>query len=117
MKRKVLFFRIYQYLLLSVALLGLCACTGFHPARETAPLKVPSSFSESGNHTVENRWWREFDDCLLWQAVERSLNNNFTIRSAFERIKAASAEVEKARAPLFPWLDVGAGASHTTTRI
>ena len=99
-----------------VLLLILGGCRGFHGAPERPPLEIPATFSSTGKTSPTNRWWQEFNDPIMWKMVETSLTNNFTVRSAYERIKMANAIAQKARAPLFPWLDVGAGVSHQTQK-
>ncbi len=88
-------------------------CRGYHAAPEKSPFRLPGSFSDSGKSAVEARWWCEFNDPLMWKAVDKALHGNFTIKSALQRIKAASAEVERARSSLFPWVNAGTGLNHT----
>ena len=104
------------YLFMLTAVLSLGACRGYHAAPEVPPFKVPASFSASGDLPLNELWWHEIDDPVMWNHVEYALGENFTVKSAYQRIKAAEAQVKRARAPLFPWLDLGAGLGHTTRK-
>ncbi len=97
-----------------VVLVG--GCRGYHPAIEKIPVNVPDAFSLSGKGQMSSLWWQDFDDKALSNAISYALSNNFTVRSAFERINKASALVEEQRAPLFPWLDTGFHLEHITTK-
>jgi len=97
-------------------LLILAGCRGYHAAPEVPPFQVPNAFGASGNVTASVKWWYSFKDSLMWRAVNNSLNSNFTIKSAFERIKMAKAILQKARAPLLPWIDAESSLSHRTIR-
>ncbi len=103
--------------LATICLLLTGGCRGYHAAPETSPFALPDAFSSKGGKASAcNRWWQEFPDPRLWKIVDASLKDNFTIRSAFERIKMAQAIVQGSQAPLFPWLEAGSSLSHHTTR-
>ena len=57
---------------------------------------------------VRSGWWREYRDPALDALVERSLHNNFTLASAIASVEQARGNAEKAGAPQYPSLSLGA---------
>lgn len=78
-----------------------------------APVQTTDSFSASGETAAPDRWWTAFDDAGLNAAVDTALANNFDLRAAWERLRAAQAVVDRASASLLPRLEATAGASAT----
>lgn len=66
------------------------------------------SFSQGGVVSLDQKWWRSFDDAQLDTLVAAGLSENFTIRSAWQRLKASQAVVDRASAGLFPSVDASA---------
>ncbi|BBO67589.1 RND transporter [Desulfosarcina alkanivorans] len=56
------------------------------------------------------KWWRLFDDPLLYSLVTTALENNRDVNIAVSRIEQARATVGFTRADQFPRIDVEAGA-------
>jgi len=56
------------------------------------------------------KWKAVFRDPLLQALIERGLENNLDLAAARSRLREAEAELTRARAPLYPSLDVAAGA-------
>lgn len=68
----------------------------------SSPIDVPESFSESGSKLVPDEWWRSFSDTQLNTVVDSALASNFTLLTAFERLRAAEAVVDRESSALFP---------------
>jgi multidrug efflux system outer membrane protein len=60
---------------------------------------------------TELKWWKLFEDPLLYSLVTTALENNRDLKVAISRIEQARATVGFTRADQFPRLDVDAGAS------
>ena len=68
------------------------------PEPVSAPVELPDAFSESGTEMVPEQWWSSFQDDGLDAAIAAGVESNFTLLSAFERLQAAQAVAEQARA-------------------
>ncbi len=88
-------------------LAGIAGCT---PQTKISSLQVEEAeeFSATGKEQVADRWWQTFDDEQLNKLVDSALANNFDLRTAWQRLKAAEASVRRESASLFPWLDASA---------
>ncbi|WP_279591370.1 efflux transporter outer membrane subunit [Halospina denitrificans] len=86
--------------------------TGCASSREEipAPVAPPESFSDSGDATMPDKWWRAFDDDPLNQRVDRALGSNLDLRVAWQRLREARAVLDRESASLFPDLDANADA-------
>jgi multidrug efflux system outer membrane protein len=60
-------------------------------------------------------WWLPFQDGTLNPLVDRALAGNQDLRVAAARLEQARAQVTVARADLFPWVGLSAGASRGKT--
>jgi len=112
-----------------VLLAGLLAVSGCelpqgHLAEDFVAL--PESFSRSGEAPLEDRWWVLFEDAELDALMVEALGNNFSIRSAWDRLRQAEQTAIKAGGPLLPGVnysgdarrsvrDAEAGRSYGTT--
>jgi NodT family efflux transporter outer membrane factor (OMF) lipoprotein len=63
---------------------------------------------------VQAQWWRQFNDALLDQLVDRALRSNFDLGAAMARVRQARAGRDMAAAGLWPTAD--AGASYNRAR-
>ena len=79
------------------------------------PVSPPDSFSTSGVDHAPSRWWTVFDNQHLDSLVTRALDSNFTLKTAWSRLRAAQAVADGASAGFFPTLDATAGAEVTRT--
>ena len=70
-----------------------------------APLEVPARFSESGRSPLPDRWWLSFEDPVLSGLIDQALENNFDLKTAWDRLRQAEALARSAGADLFPTLD------------
>ena len=86
------------------------ALVGCSTSSETsAPVEPPDSFSESGTQQVPDRWWTVFENDSLSAVVDTATAQNFTLRTAWQRLRAAQAVVDRESASLFPDLEASAG--------
>ncbi len=81
---------------------------------DTAPVAIPDHFSathhgSSPQSTVtlkpDAQWWQAFSDPELSQLVSQALNDNLDLKSAYERLRQASARVGIQSADYYPTLD------------
>ncbi|TDY16691.1 NodT family efflux transporter outer membrane factor (OMF) lipoprotein [Paraburkholderia sp. BL6665CI2N2] len=96
---------------LGLALLAGCSLV---PAwqRPGAPLAQSFDGAAGGSLAatvpVRSGWWREYHDPALDALVDRSLRNNFTLASAIASVEQARGNAERAGAPQYPSLSLGA---------
>lgn len=93
---------------LGIVSLILSGCT---TQKETisAPVEIPPSFSESGDHIRPDHWWTTFDDENLNAVIDSALQDNFDLLTAWERLRAARAVVDRESSLFFPSLEASAG--------
>lgn len=90
--------------------------SGCRPAeRATPPMPadVPTVFSDSGTAELPEQWWRSFEDAALDALIEEGLSQNFSIRSAWDRLRQAEEVAVKTGAPLLPSVGYEGGAART----
>lgn len=90
---------------------------GYHGAE--AGQGGPGSADAAGDSSADagpQEWWTDFGDPTLNQLVERTLRDNFQIRSAWARVKQGRALVTQANSGKFPQLDVNASAARQKLR-
>lgn len=81
--------------------------------RPAEPVELPSTFSEPAQpqvYQVSNDWWTAFEDPELNQLVERALDDNFSLRASYQRLRQARALADRQGAGLLPSLDATASA-------
>lgn len=71
----------------------------------TLPIQPAPPFSRSGWVEVPDRWWTALDDPALNREIDRCLRGNFTLASAWERVRAARALTRREASDLWPDLD------------
>lgn len=81
----------------------------------SVPVASPPAFSEPGTEDVAERWWTEFEDEQLNAVVDSALASNFDLRTAWQRLRAAQAVVDREAATLFPTLEASAQGDVTRT--
>lgn len=99
-------------LLTACASLWLGGCAGQDRA-VAPPVEAPEAFADSGVQDVPDRWWTAFGDEHLNTMVDSSLASNLNLRTAWQRLQAAQAVVDRESAFLFPALDGSAEGSAT----
>lgn len=73
-------------------------------------LEVSGGFSNKIDAVpLNNRWWLDLNDEVLSELIEKALADNFSLRSVQARLEQARASMYKARADIFPQLDLNAG--------
>ena len=79
----------------------------------TVPAETPEEFSKPGavGQAVPQEWWRSFDNDRLNALVDTALQQNFTLKTAWERLQASEAVIRRESASFFPTLD-GTGSAN-----
>lgn len=81
-----------------------------------APVVAPPSFSDAGTAPLPDKWWLTFEDTVLNTLMERALSDNFSLKSAWDRLSQAEAVARIAGADLSPILDADAGVTRSYYR-
>lgn len=103
-QNKLIFTLHYHIFFLALSLFFMSGCVSrIGPA--TVPVDSTDTFSESGVREVPDKWWTEFQDTSLNAVVDSALISNFTLKSAWQRLQAARAVVDRERSFLIPDLD------------
>ncbi|MBB5448448.1 MULTISPECIES: TolC family protein, partial [unclassified Paraburkholderia] len=100
----------------AVCALGLAVLAGCSlvPAYQRPGAPLAQSFDGAAGGSlaatvpVRSGWWREYHDPALDALVDRSLRNNFTLASAIASVEQARGNAERAGAPQYPSLSLGA---------
>ncbi len=91
--------------------IGLLLLFGCRSHQEmTEPVQIPQFFSESGTEAIPDKWWTSFDDEQLDAVVDSAMEANFSLSTAWERLRAADAVVDRESSVLFPDLEASASA-------
>ena len=93
-----------------VLALSLAACAG--PPVKLAPvppMAMPGAWQTQvgTSATIDPRWWQGFGDPAMTALIEKALANNSDIGIAAGRVREARANLQTARATLFPTIDAG----------
>lgn len=96
-----------------MGLVVICAAAGCASPepRQELPLQSAPAFSVSGEVAAPDRWWTAFADEGLNTRVERALSGNFSLASAWERLREAEAVTRRARSARRPRMDGVAGGA------
>ncbi len=93
-------------------------CFGCHqPGAPPIPLTLPEQFSQRGEEPLPEKWWQSFKDPQLEALIEEALGNNFTIRSAWDRLRQAEETAVQAGASLLPTVQYTADAARTRREV
>lgn len=74
------------------------------------PVETPGNFSESGTQDQPQQWWTVFNDDKLNTLVDSALQSNFSLQTAWQRLQASQAVLDRESASLFPVLDASGNA-------
>jgi NodT family efflux transporter outer membrane factor (OMF) lipoprotein len=74
------------------------------------PVEPPQHFSESGTYEMPQKWWTVFDDETLNALIDSALQSNFSLQTAWQRLRASQAVLDRESAPLFPSLNATGNA-------
>lgn len=95
------------------ALFLLAGCVA-HSTKTQPAIEESPPFAATGEAALEAEWWTAFGDAKLNRMMNRALRGNFTLASAWERLRAAQALAEREASGLYPALDgvAGGGAAN-----
>lgn len=94
-----------------IAGLAVCVCAGCSTREPVSlPFQTAPAFSDSGVQGPPDLWWTVFEDRGLNAHIAQALEENFTLASAWHRLRAARALARRQAADLYPELDLGASA-------
>lgn len=85
-----------------LSLYGLSGCVSVEPHDVRPPIEIPDSFSARGTEPLADRWWLSLNDPNLAALMEQAMTDNFTIRSAWDRLTQAEQTAAKMGAALLP---------------
>lgn len=113
-------------IMLSTAILGgWCASAHTNPDCDSSEMflkaDVPSTWqylttdSSAPEISIDDNWWKCFDDSLLDSLVTMGLDNNYDVSMAARRVGIARNTLNIARAAYFPQLSLSAGWNKTRT--
>jgi NodT family efflux transporter outer membrane factor (OMF) lipoprotein len=94
--------------LLVVFSAGLLGCTS--ASETTTPVAPPDTFSAAGAQEIPDRWWTVFESERLNALVDTATASNFTLRTAWQRLQAAEAVVDREGGALYPDLEASGRA-------
>ena len=92
-------------ILLGYAVIALTNCSP-KTTQTLLPVEVSEAFSDSGMEEAPERWWTAFGDQRLNTMVDSALQSNFNLATAWQRLRAAQAVVDRESSSLFPDLEV-----------
>lgn len=98
---------ILSTILLISALVSLVGCAS-QSETVSLPIETPDTFSEAGTLDVPERWWTSFEDKRLNTMVDTALESNFNLKTAWQRLRASQAVVDRESSALFPDLEASA---------
>lgn len=103
--------------LLHILLTLMLGCVGCHARLKTVTPEVPlpESFSQSGSEVLPDKWWQILGDETLNAVMEEALQQNFTLRSAWDRLYQAEQAALKAGASLAPAIEYNGDVTRTRT--
>lgn len=97
--------------LLLTLLLGGCSVP---PSKPVSPsFDLPEAFSFAGSENLSEKWWQSLNDPQLDALIEQALSENFSIRSAWDRLTAAEQIAVKTGSSLYPKVNYQVGASRS----
>ncbi|HOL31776.1 MAG TPA: TolC family protein [Anaerohalosphaeraceae bacterium] len=94
---------------------GLLGCAPIEPRGFKMPAAAPEAFSRDGTEALCQRWWESLNDPNLNRLIETALENNFSIRSAWDRLSQAEQTARIAGAGLFPQAGYSTQAQRSRT--
>jgi multidrug efflux system outer membrane protein len=98
----------------SALLLAACAVGPNYHAPATAPVALKNADSPAFvTQSPEALWWQEFDDAELNTLVQRALEKNLDLRSAYDRVAAARAVFVERNFDYAPHVPIQGSYSHS----
>ena len=80
------------------------------PETTAPPVQPPDTFSSAGSLDAPDRWWTVFENERLNAVVDTATAANFSLRTAWQRLQAARAVVDRESGALFPDLEASGRA-------
>ncbi|MDE2828856.1 MAG: TolC family protein [Gemmatimonadota bacterium] len=96
---------LYMRLFLLIWLAFVFGCSP-RSANLTLPFEPPKAFSSHASQALSERWWTAFGDARMDSLVDRALQSNFNLETAWHRLRSAQAVVDREGAGRFPTLEV-----------
>src|ERR1700722_8497512 len=108
-------FSVLQTILIAGLTLALAACEVGPDYQKPDTVVPPDWVSDENKDTsdkaeIDQQWWRNFNDPVLAQLIDKAAANNFDLQIAEARIAQARASVSSASAALLPSGDVKGNA-------
>lgn len=94
-----------ERLILYIVVFSLFSSCAPQTEKAILPVEIPDTFYQAGSAEVTDRWWTTFEDEQLNDLVDTALKNNFNIKTAWQRLRAAQAVVDRESAALLPTLE------------
>ncbi len=100
---------------MTACICSLLACT-VGPDYEKPPIALPDEWISKETKTlsaktdIDQKWWRNFNDPVLSELIDKAAANNLDLKIAEARIAQARAGVSSAQADLLPKGDIQASA-------
>jgi len=102
---------------MTVVACGLMLGCQTEPQNVQSPVFLPEQFSSAGSLPLPEKWWQSFGDPQLNELIEEALTDNFTIRSAWDRLSQAEQIAAKAGVALLPEVNYQADVSRSRSDI
>ena len=96
--------------LVAVAILSGCSMA---PTLETPQIELPQAHTNAVS--IEQMWWKQFNDPILNTLIEEALNNNADIKLSALRVLKARQAYGLSDSALYPTLNATAGGSKQQT--
>ncbi len=77
-------------------------------------VEIPDAYRyevRDAQETANTAWWKQFQDPVLDNLIDQSLENNKSVKIAAANIEQAMGVLTQTRAPLFPQINYGATAA------
>jgi len=79
-----------------------CSCISVKNESVESPVIMPEKFSSNGKEILSDKWWHSFEDPKLNKLIEEALDDNFSIKSSWDRLRQAEQIAKKSGSNLFP---------------
>lgn len=99
------------WLLVPYVMLSLAGCASHQRLKEVHLPALPAAFSATGEAEVPPRWWQAVGDPTLAELINRGLNDNFSLRSAWARLRQARMIAQREGSALLPGVDAQVSTS------
>ena len=72
------------------------------------PIEEPKQFSQTGQSTIDNKWWTVFQDEELNSLIDSAMLHNFDLAATWQQFQAAKAIVSREASNKWPQIDASA---------